>query len=120
MARAWSLAGHHLNLWGEAGTALPVPIKQRISSGEHAAILENPDQFHSLHQKNDYLADCVHTVFGIKDGNADFQGLYFQGNLFTPPKAKEWIQERGLETLVFTGATEGRDTPTVERTHDGQ
>ena len=107
MASVWSLDGRHLNLWGEAG-------------GEHAAVLKNPDRFDSLHRKNDFLAEGVHTVFGIKGGDAELQGLYFQADLSTPAEAQHWLQERGLEALVITEATESSDTPTVERTQDGQ
>jgi len=106
MARAWSLDGPHLKSWAGAGS--PVPIKQPLSAGQHAAVMENPDQFDSLHRKNDFLAEGVHTVFGIKDGEAELQGLYFQANRFTPAEAKQWLQERGLEPLVFMEATEGK------------
>jgi hypothetical protein len=95
MARAWSLDGPHLTLWAEGGAGPPLPIQQRISSGEHAAVLETPDQFDSLHRKHDFLAEGVHTVFGIKDGEADPQGLYFQANLFTPAEARQWLQNEG-------------------------
>lgn len=75
---------------------------------EHAAVLEIPDQFESLHRKNDFLAEGVHTVFGVKDGEAQLQAFYFPAGQFTPPAAKEWLRERGLEPLVFTEATESR------------
>ena len=77
------------------------------SSGEHTAAMEDPDQFDSLHRKNDFLADGVHTVFGVKDGEAQLQAFYFPTHQFTPAEAKQWLQERRLEPLVFTEATEG-------------
>jgi hypothetical protein len=108
MARAWSLDGQHLNLWAEGGAVPPVPIKQRISSGEHAALFHHPGNFDSLDRKNDFLAEGVHTVFGLKDGEAQLQAFSFPADQFTPAEAKQWLQERGLEPLVFTEATEGR------------
>ena len=96
MASEWSVDGS------------PERTKQRISSGEHAAVLENPDLFDSLHRKNDFLAEGVHTVFGMKDGEAQLQAFYFPADQFTPAEAKQWLQEQGLEPLGFTEATEGR------------
>jgi hypothetical protein len=74
-------------------------IKQPTSAQEHAAHLRHPDEFDSLHRKNDFLAEGVHTVFGIKDGEAELQGFFFQANLFTPAEAKLWLQERVFEPL---------------------
>jgi hypothetical protein len=64
MARGWSLDGRHLNLWAKAGAGSPVQIKQRNSSDERPVLLHHPDTFDSLHRKNDFLAEGVHTVFG--------------------------------------------------------
>jgi hypothetical protein len=108
MASAWSLDGQDLNLWAEGRADSPMPIKQRISAGEHAALFHHPDNFDSLHRKNDFLAEGVHTVFGVKDGEAQLQACYFPADQFTPAEAKQWLQERGLEPLVFTETTEGR------------
>ncbi len=80
------------------------------TSNEHVAVLENPDQFDFLHRKNDFLAEGVHTVFGVKDGEAQLQAFYFPEDQFTPPASTEWLQERGFEPLVFTEATESRDS----------
>ena len=77
-------------------------IKQPTSAQEHAAPLRHPDEFDSLHRKNDFLAEGVHTVFGIKNGEAELQGFFFQANLFTPADAKLWLQERVFEPLGFT------------------
>jgi hypothetical protein len=77
MVLGWTLSKPLGRGWGR----LPVPIKQRISFGEHAAVLENTEQCDLLHRKIDFLAKGVHTVFGIKEGEADFPGLYFQANL---------------------------------------
>ena len=81
-------------------------IKQCISSDEHIALLHHPDNYDSLHRKNDFLAEGVHTVFGVKDGVAQLQAFYFPADRFTPVAAKEWLQERRLEPLVFMEATE--------------
>jgi len=98
----------------------PMPTKRQeaglvCTPKEHAAVLANPDQFDSLHRKNDFLAEGVHTVFGVKDGKAQPLAFYFPADHFTAPAAREWLQERGLEPLVFTEATESRETPKVER-----
>ncbi len=84
-------------------------IKQRFSSDEHTALLHHPDNYDLLRRKNDFLAEGVHTVFGVKDGVAQLQAFYFPAAQFTPVTAKEWLQERGLEPLVFTEATESGD-----------
>jgi len=108
MASGWSLDGQHLNPWTEDGLVPLVQFKQRFSSGEHTALLANSCRFNSLYRKNNFLAEGVHTVFGMKDGEAELQGFYFQANLFTPSEAKQWLGQRGFEPLVFTEATESR------------
>src|ERR1700693_4066526 len=120
MARAWSLDGRHLNFWGESGAGPPVPIKQRISSGEQAALFHHPGNFDSLHRKNDFLTEGVHTVFGVKDGEAHLQGFSVPADQFTPVAAKEWLQEGGLKPFLFIAATDRRDRSTVEFCVDGQ
>jgi len=100
--------------------SLPV-LKNRQESGlvctpnEHTAFLENPDHFDSLHRKDDFFAEGIHTVFGVKDGKAQPLAFYFPAVQFTPSVAREWLQERGLEPLVFTEATESEETPIVGR-----
>jgi hypothetical protein len=108
MARAWSLDGQHRNLRAEGGAGPPVPIKQRISSGGHAALCHHPDNFDSLHRKDDFLAEGVHTVSGVKDGEAQPQAFSFPADQVRPAEAKQWLQERGPEPVVFTEASEGR------------
>jgi CheY-like chemotaxis protein len=98
----------------------PVPTKRQelelvCTPKEHVAVLENPDQFDSFHRRNDFLAEGIHTVFGVKDGNAQPLAFCFPADHFTPAAAREWLQERGLEPLVFTEATESEETSTVER-----
>jgi CheY-like chemotaxis protein len=96
------------------GDSRELPVAQgrqesgHVSLREHAAVLETPDQFDSLHRRNDFLAEGVHTVFGVKDGEAQLQAFYFPADQFTPPAATEWLQERGLEPFLFTEATESR------------
>ena len=105
-----------LKIVGEQG--IPVQTKRQelgLVCTEHTAVLEDPDQFDSFHLKNDFFAEGIHTVFGVKDGNAQPFAFCFPADHFTPAAAREWLQERGLEPLVFTEATETRDMPTVER-----
>jgi hypothetical protein len=116
MAR--SLDRRHLHLW--AGVGSPLQIKHRLSSDEHTSLLHHPVYFDSLHRKNDFIAEGVHTVFGVKDGEAQLQAFHFPADQFTPVAAKEWLQECGLEPLLFTEPTESRDTPMVEFSVDGR
>ena len=88
---------------------VPLHIKQCFSFDEHTALLHHPDDFDSLHRKNDFLAEGVHTVFGVKDGVADLQAFYFPADQFTPVAAEEWFRERGLEPLLFAETAESRD-----------
>jgi hypothetical protein len=106
MASGWFLDGLHPNPWADAGAGCPVQIKQLTGLKEHAAHFRHPDEFDSLLRKNHFLAEGVHTVFGVKGGEAEIQGCYFPANLFTPVEAKRWLRDRQLDPLVFTEATE--------------
>jgi hypothetical protein len=97
----------------ESGNATRHKLALVCASKEHAAVLENPNQFESLHRKNDFLAEGVHTVFGVKHGEAQLQAFYFPAAQFTSAAATTWLRDRGFEPLVFTAATV-RDTATVE------
>ena len=77
--------------------------KSHYASPEHIALLEHPGRFESLHRKNDFLDEGVHTVFGVRDGRAELQAFFFQADKFTPLEARDWLQERGFQPLLFQG-----------------
>jgi len=97
----------------ESGSAHQHKSVRVYAPKEYIAVLENPDQFDSLHRKNHFLAEGVHTVFGVKHGEAQLQALYFSAAQFTPAAAITWLRDRGLEPVVFTQAAESKDTPTA-------
>ena len=98
MANAWS--SH--DQWCQRKKVQTLTAQEQlIASHEHAAILEDPDSFDSLHRKDGFFDEGIATIFGVKEGKAEIQAFYFHPRRFTPVKAKQWLQERGIEPLLF-------------------
>jgi len=73
--------------------------------GEHAAILRSPEQFETLRRKDDFLAEGVAAIFGVRGREAELQALYFQTDKFTMKQAKQWLSDLGLAAIDFTTAS---------------
>jgi hypothetical protein len=63
-------------------------LRQLVPSDEHAAVLEDPDKFDSLHRKNGFFDEGLAAIFGVKEGTAELQSFCFQPSKFTPAIAE--------------------------------
>jgi hypothetical protein len=70
-------------------------FRQLVASDKHAAALEDPEKFDSLHRKNDFFDEGMGAIFGVKAGTAELQSWCFQASNFTPARAE---QSRGRTT----------------------
>jgi hypothetical protein len=73
-------------------------------SSRHVALLARAATFESLHRRDDLVAEGVDTVFGLREGEADLQALYFKPERFTPAQARRWLADQGLRPILFLEA----------------
>jgi hypothetical protein len=70
-------------------------IRHFVASDEHAAVLEDPDKFDSLHRKNDFFYEGMDVISGVKEGTAELQSFCFQPSKLMLARAE---QSRGGTT----------------------
>lgn len=82
-------------------------VPQLVLGNEHAAIFNLPEGYDSLCRRDDFLAEGVHAVFGLRDGEAHLQALVFQADAYDPTAARYWLDERNLRPILFAAADNG-------------
>ncbi len=73
-----------------------------IARDEHAARLQDPGRFDSLHRRDGFFDEGVGTIFGVKAGEAELQSFCFRADEFTPARARRWLREHGFAPVSFT------------------
>ena len=83
---------------------------------EHAARMTDPDQYDELRRENDAGGDGVDFIYGIKEGVSEIQAVRFDAQQFTPDEARTWLEDNGMDPILFEEATgEVRDMPGIGR-----
>ena len=109
---AWALWG------GDAGFSWSRQIVERLDDersweqrpypNEHAARIQDPDQYDDFRRENDVPQDGVDYIYGLKDGSSELQSIRFDRELFTPAAARAWLDENNFTALEFEEATGDR------------
>jgi len=73
---------------------------------EHAARLQDPDQFDGFRRVNDEFGDGIHVILGLKDGEAEEQSLRFEKAKWTAEEARKWLDDNDYEVIKFEPAIE--------------
>ena len=89
MASAWMVVAWCCEQDRKKVHFLTPQFRQLVASDEHAAVLEDPDKFDSLHRKNDFFDEGMGAIFGVKEGTAELQSFRFQRSKFTPARAEQ-------------------------------
>src|SRR6056297_245299 len=121
---AWALWG------GDAGFSWSREIVERLNSAddrsweqrpypnEHAARIQDPDQYDDFRRENNVPQDGVDYIFGIKDDSSELQSIRFDRELFTPAAARAWLDENSFSPLEFEEAT-GERSELPKSNNDG-
>lgn len=117
---AWALWG------GDAGQAWANRILEqeddderaetRPYPGEHAARIEDPDEFDSFRRRNNEGGTGVDFVYGVDEGEARVQSIRFKVDYFTEDQAREWLDENDFDPILFEPAApldEGRSSVVI-------
>lgn len=81
-------------------------LEMRPYPNEHAARIEDPDQFDRFRRKNNEFKPGIHVIHGIKDEERLIQSIRFDSDLFTADEAKAWLKEHDFEYILFEEAIE--------------
>ena len=84
---------------------------ERPYPNEHAARLQDPEQYDSLRRINDEGGNGVDFIYGIKEGESELQAIRFRSSVFTAAEARIWLADHDFNPIDFeeaTGDGEGR------------
>jgi hypothetical protein len=103
MAGGWSFREPFRSAGRRDALTSAARVRRVFFPDEHIAVLRSPAQFDSLHRKDNFLAEGVDTIFGLKQGEAELQAFCFRSCRFTRAQARAWLRERGLRPLLLMG-----------------
>jgi len=83
-------------------------LEMRPYPNEHAARIEDPEQFDSFRRKNNEFKTGIHVIHGIKDNERLVQSIRFDSDMYTPEEAKAWLERNEFEYIKFEDAIEER------------
>ena len=83
-------------------------LEMRPYPNEHAARIEDPEQFDSFRRKNNEFKNGIHVIHGIKDNERLVQSIRFDSDMYTPEEAKAWLERNEFEYIKFEDAIEER------------
>ena len=79
-------------------------LEMRPYPNEHAARIEDPEQFDTFRRKNNEFKPGIHVIHGIKDNERLIQSIRFDSDMFTPDEAKAWLERNEFEYIKFENA----------------
>ena len=83
-------------------------LEMRPYPNEHAARIEDPEQFDNFRRKNNEFKTGIHAIHGIKGNERLIQSIRFDSDMFTPDEAKAWLERNEFEYIKFENAIEER------------
>ena len=83
-------------------------LEMRPYPNEHAARIEDPEQFDTFRRKNNEFKPGIHVIHGIKDNERLIQSIRFDSDMFTPDEAKAWLERNEFEYIKFENAIDER------------
>ena len=83
-------------------------LDARPYPNEHAARIEDPEQFDSFRRKNNEFKTGIHVIHGIKDDERLIQSIRFDSDIYTVEEAKAWLERNDFEYIKFEDAIEER------------
>ena len=83
-------------------------LEMRPYPNEHAARIEDPEQFDTFRRKNNEFKTGIHVIHGIKDNERLVQSIRFDSDMYTPEEAKAWLERNEFEYIKFEDAIEER------------
>lgn len=92
--------------------------QERPYPNEHAARLNDPEQYDSLRRENDAGGSGIDFIYGIKEGESEIQAIRFRSSQYTPAEARAWLAEHDFEPIEFEEATGDGEAETERDAED--
>ena len=73
---------------------------------EHAARIEDPEDFDYFRRKNNEFKNGIHAIHGINDEKRLIQSIRFDKDKYTVDEAKDWLERNDFEYIKFEPAIE--------------
>ena len=85
--------------------------EQRPYPNEHAARINDPDQYDRFRRDADAGGAGVDFIYGIADNVSEIQSIRFDAQRWSVDEAKAWLDEHDFEPILFEPAIEERAEP---------
>ena len=85
--------------------------EQRPYPNEHAARINDPDQYDSFRRDADAGGAGVDFIYGIADNVSEIQSIRFDAQRWSVDEAMAWLDEHDFEPILFEPAIEERAEP---------
>jgi len=83
--------------------------EMRPYPNEHAARINDPENYDYFRRRQDAGGDGIDFIFGIKDNKSEIQSIRFDAEMFSESEAKEWLDDNNFKPIKFEPATSERD-----------
>jgi HK97 family phage major capsid protein len=83
--------------------------EKRPYPNEHAARLQDPDQYDSFARENDAGGPGIDFIYGIKGDESELQAIRFDKGQYSASEAREWLAEHDFSPIEFEEAIGERE-----------
>jgi len=92
--------------WGE----------ERPYPNEHAARINEPDQYDDFRREADAGGSGIDFIYGIVDNTSEIQSIRFDADRYTEAESREWLDDHDFEPIKFEPAIgeRGDDMENIE------
>ena len=90
--------------------------EERPYPNEHAARINEPDQYDDFRREADAGGSGIDFIYGIVDNTSEIQSIRFDADRYTEAEAREWLDDHDFEPIKFEPAIgeRGDDMENIE------
>jgi HK97 family phage major capsid protein/HK97 family phage prohead protease len=90
--------------------------EERPYPNEHAARINEPDQYDDFRREADAGGSGIDFIYGIVDNTSEIQSIRFDADRYTEAEAREWLDDHDYEPIKFEPAIgeRGDDMENIE------
>jgi len=91
--------------------------EERPYPNEHAARINEPDQYDDFRREADAGGSGIDFIYGIVDNTSEIQSIRFDADRYTEAEAREWLDDHDFEPIKFEPAIgeRGDDMENIEK-----
>jgi HK97 family phage major capsid protein/HK97 family phage prohead protease len=89
--------------------------EERPYPNEHAARINEPDQYDDFRREADAGGSGIDFIYGIVDNTSEIQSIRFDADRYTEAEARQWLDDHDYEPIKFEPAIGERGDDMEER-----